>query len=401
MYKRPVPVGDLRFGMYVAELDRPWVGTPFAFQGFMLQTERQLQALRKFCRHVFVDSGLSEARAAIPARPASQQSSAAAAFEIHGKAGYTAQSVLAHEIEAAGQLYSQTVKALQDFVEPLERGSTALDGAEVQRLVNALADTIIRNPDALLLASKMREMDDPAHARALQVSVYMMVFGRFLQREPDDIGLLGLLGLLQDVGNARLPISLLLKHGHDLTREQAEILKKHVELSAHIIGIAAGLPPRLANLVLLHHERQDGTGYPRGLRGYQIGLHGSIAAICDAYEALLAPPPYGDAKTPSEAIKLLLSERGTAFHGPLLEQFVRCMGAFPVGSAVELSSGEFGVVVGEHVTHRLKPKVLVMIDRAHRIIRERKIVDLANEPELRIRRTLEQGQLAFDPRRLL
>jgi hypothetical protein len=201
MYKRPVPVGDLQFGMYVAELDRPWVGTPFAFQGFMLQTERQLQALRKFCRHVFVDVGLSNARA-IPARPASQQNSATAAFEIHGKAGYTAQSELAHEIDAAGQLYSQTVKGLQDFVEPLERGSTALDGAEVQRRVNALADTIIRNPDALLLVSKTREMDDPAHARALQVSVYMMVFGRFLQREPDDIRLLGLLGLLQDVGNA-------------------------------------------------------------------------------------------------------------------------------------------------------------------------------------------------------
>src|SRR5213075_516925 len=102
---------------------------------------------------------------------------------------------------------------------------------------------------------------------------------------------------------------------------------------------------RSSDLVLLHHERQDGTGYPRGLRGYQIGLHGSIAAICDAYEALLAPPPYGEAQSPADAVKHLLKERGTAFHGPLLEQFIRCMGAFPVGSAVELTSGEFGIVI--------------------------------------------------------
>jgi HD-GYP domain-containing protein (c-di-GMP phosphodiesterase class II) len=400
MYKRAVPVADLQFGMYVAELDRPWVETPFAFQGFMLQTERQLQALRKFCRHVFVDVAVSDVRAII-ARPASPQTSSAPAFEIQGKAGYTAQSELAQEIEAAGELYSQTVKALQAFVEALERGGTALDGSDLHRLVNALADTVIRNPDALLLVSKLREMDDPAHAKALQVCVYMMVFGRFLQREPEDIRLLGLLGLLQDVGNARLPVRLLLKHSHELTREEAEVLKKHVALSAHILGITTGLPPRLANLVLLHHERQDGNGYPRGLRGYQIGLHGSIAAICDAYETLLAPAPYGDAKTPSEAIKPLLDERGTAFHGPLLEQFVRCMGAFPVGSAVELSSGDYGVVVAEHITQRLKPKVLIIIDRAHRIVRQRKVVDLANEPDLRIRRSLEQGQLAFDPRRLL
>jgi HD-GYP domain-containing protein (c-di-GMP phosphodiesterase class II) len=400
MYKRAVPVADLQFGMYVAELDRPWVETPFAFQGFMLQTERQLQALRKFCRHVFVDVAVSDVRAII-ARPASPQTSSAPAFEIQGKAGYTAQSELAQEIEAAGELYSETVKGLQAFVETLERGGTALDGSELHRLVNALADTVIRNPDALLLVSKLREMDDPAHAKALQVCVYMMVFGRFLQREPEDIRLLGLLGLLQDVGNARLPVRLLLKHSHELTREEAEVLKKHVALSAHILGITTGLPPRLANLVLLHHERQDGNGYPRGLRGYQIGLHGSIAAICDAYETLLAPAPYGDAKTPSEAIKPLLDERGTAFHGPLLEQFVRCMGAFPVGSAVELSSGDYGVVVAEHITQRLKPKVLIIIDRAHRIVRQRKVVDLANEPDLRIRRSLEQGQLAFDPRRLL
>ena len=258
---------------------------------------------------------------------------------------------------------------------------------------------MIRNPDALLLASKLREMKAPAHARALQVSVYMMVFGRFLQREPDDIRLLGLLGLLQDVGNARLPTPLLLKHG-ELAPEESEMMKKHVELSAHIVGITSGLPPKLANLVLLHHERQDGTGYPRGLRGYQIGLHGSIAAICDAYEALLAPPPYGQGKSPADAVKILVKGRGTAFHGPLLEQFIRCVGAFPVGSAVELTSGEFGVVVGEHATQRLKPQVVVLLDHAHKLVHSRKVVDLAEEPDMRIRRTLEQGQLAFDPRRL-
>jgi len=400
MYKRAVPVSDLKFGMYVAELDRPWVGTPFAFQGFVLQTNRQLEALRKFCRHVFVDTERGDVRPSF-AKATAQQTTSSAAFEIQGKADYKAQSELAHEIKAAGDLYSQTVKGLQDFVETLEQGNMALDGSELQRLVNALADTVIRNPDALLLVSKLREMDDPAHARALQVSVYMMVFGRFLQREPDDIRLLGLLGLLQDIGNTRLPLTLLLKHRHDLTPDEAEIVRKHVELSSHIIALTAGLPPPLANLVLLHHERQDGKGYPRALRGYQIGLNGSIAAICDAYETLLAPAPYGDAKTPSEAIKHLLNQRGTAFHGPLLEQFVRCMGAFPVGSAVELSSGEYGVVVGEHVSQRLKPKVLVIIDRQHRVVRQRKILDLANEPDLRIRRSLEQGQLAFDPRRLL
>lgn len=398
MYQKAVAVADLQFGMYIKELDRPWIETPFAFQGFCLRTEQQLQALRKFCKHVIVDAARSEVSRSAPA-PSTPSASSAPAFAIHGTAGYKAQADLGREIEAASSLYSATCKALAKLLEPLETGAASLDGSEVHGLVNGLAESVIRNPDALLLLSKVREAKAAAHARALQVSVYMMVFGRFLQREPEDIRLLGMLGLLQDLGNARVPAALLQKHER-LTAEESEIVKRHVELSAHIVGITKGLPPRLEQLVLLHHERQDGTGYPRGLRGYQLGLHGSMAAICDAYEMLLAPPPYGEGQSAAEAVKLLIKERGTAFHGPLLEQFIRCMGAFPVGSEVELTSGEFGVVVGEHISQRLKPKVIVLLDAAGKLVLSRKIIDLANEPDMRIRRTLEQGKLGFNPRQL-
>src|SRR5688572_21295050 len=143
----------------------------------------------------------------------------------------------------------------------------------------------------------------------------------------------------------------------------------------------------------------------RGLKGYQIGLHGSIAAICDAYDALLAPPPYGEGRSPSAAVNLLLKERGTAFHGPLVEQFIRCVGSFPVGSPVELNSGELGIVIADNLLQRLKPKVILMLDRAGKPL-SRRIVDLATNPEIsrgepyRIRRTLEHGKLEFDPRAL-
>ena len=281
---------------------------------------------------------------------------------------------------------------MEALLRPLQQGAAALDGTEVERLAGVLADSVIRNPDALLLVSRRRETRVAAHARALQVSVYMMVFGRFLQREPDEIRLLGLLGLLQDVGKARLPSALFETPG-PFTGEAAALLQKHVELSAHIVGVTSGLPPKFANLVLLHHERQDGTGYPRGLRGYQIGLSGSIAAICDSYDALLAPPPHGEGRSSGQALKILAAERGSAFHGPLLEQFIRCMGAFPVGSLVELTSGEIGVVVAEHLMQRLKPKV--------HLLATRKLVDLAKEPELRVRRTLAEGHSAFGARELL
>ena len=403
MQKKPVSVGELQFGMYIAELDRPWTETPFMFQGFYLRTDPQLQALRKLCKQVFIDVARSGAHAM--ARPAGQApSSTAPGFRTNGTASYPDQTGVEKEIQVSSGLYAQALKALRELLQPFERGAAALDGQAVHDAVRGFAASVVRNPDALLLMSKMRDTSVTAHARALQVSIYMMVFGRFLQLERDQIQLLGLLGLLQDIGKTRLPGALLEKQ--DLTHEEGEILKKHVELSAHILGVTSGLPPKFAALALLHHERQDGTGYPRGLKGYQIGLYGSIAAICDAYDALLAPPPHGEGRSPSAAVNLLLKDRGTAFHGPLVEQFIRCVGAFPVGTAVELNSGEVGIVIAENPMQRLKPKVVLMLDRAGKPIVSRRIVDLATNPVMeggepyRMRRSLEQGKLQFDPRRL-
>jgi len=400
MNKKHISVGELQFGMYIAELDRPWTETPFMFQGFHLRTDKQLEALRKFCKHVFVDAARSE-----PAvRPGPNTAAAAAAtapgFRTQGTAQYPAQSRVENEIGVCAELYLQTFKALRDMLQP------PLDGAAVVRAINRLADSVVRNPDALLLMSKMRRTEAAPHARALQVAIYMMVFGRFLQLEREQIETLGLLGLLQDVGKARLPEALLAKREEELNPEEAEVLRKHVELSAHMLGVTPGLPSKFAPLALLHHERQDGKGYPRGLKGYQIGLYGSIAAICDGYDTFLAPAPYGEGRPSSAAVSLLLKDRGTAYHGPLVEQFIRCMGSFPVGTLVELTSGEVGVVVAEHLLQRIKPKVMLVLDRAGLRVPPGRVIDLAVNPALsggepyRIRRALEQNRLAFDPRRL-
>jgi HD-GYP domain-containing protein (c-di-GMP phosphodiesterase class II) len=400
MLKKTVAVSELRFGMFIAELDRPWAETPFAFQGFTLINDRQLETLRKLCRHVYVDV----ARGAAPA-PARASTPAVdltiPGFKIKGTSTYAEASGVKKEIRRAAGLYIQAQSVLHDFVQPLAKGRTALDGKAIHDVAKELAESVVRNPEALLLMGTMRETRVAAHARALQVSIYMMVFGRFLQLEGDQIHLLGLLGLLQDIGKTRLPAALLEKR--ELTPEEEEIFKKHVELSAHIVGIASGLPPKIASLTLLHHERQDGGGYPRGFKGYQIGLLGSIAAICDAYDALVAIPPYGHGLASSAALNGLLQGRGAAFHGPLVEQFIRCVGSFPVGTAIELGSGEIGIVVADNMLQRLKPKVMLLRDPAGAPLPAPKLVDLAADPQkqggesYRLRRALSQGAVKFDP----
>src|SRR5439155_686958 len=143
------------------------------------------------------------------------------------------------EVIPLAAVYAQTVAAVNELLRPLTQGSTVLEGREVKDSVTRLTDSVVRNPDALLLVSKLREKSAAAHARALQVSIYMIVFARFLELAREELELLGLLGLLQDVGKTQLPASIMEKQG-PLTPEQAEFAKKHVALSAEILKATPG-----------------------------------------------------------------------------------------------------------------------------------------------------------------
>src|SRR5690606_12256027 len=121
----------------------------------------------------------------------------------------------------------------------------------------------------------------------VDVAVYMTTFGRFLQLPVEQISLLGYLGLMQDIGKLRVPDTILFKRDR-LSAAEMEEAKKHVRHSIDILRETPGLPPRLAELAGLHHERHDGSGYPQGLTGKEIGMFGSIAAIADTFDALTA-----------------------------------------------------------------------------------------------------------------
>lgn len=399
MQRRQVPVDKLEFGMYVAELDRPWTDTPFMFQGFHLRTDEQLTMLRQHCKHVFVDPERTEAaespRSAAPA----------ANFKIRGSTRYPEAKPVEAEFRDAHTVYSQSITQIGELLSPLARPGGVLDGREIQESVTRLTDSVVRNPDALLLVTRLREKSAQAHARSLQVSIYLMVFGRFLELAREELELLGLLGLLQDVGKTRLPAGLLEKIT-PLSPEESELARRHVEFSAEILRATPGIPERLPALVTLHHERQDGTGYPRGLKGDQIGLYGSMAAIADTFDALTATRPYAEPLSPSSALSYLYKERGTGFHTELVEQFIQCVGVFPVGSVVELNSGEIGIVITQNLVRRLKPRVMVVLDAQGHPMHPHRILDLDKDPKVRpdepyrIRRTMEQTKLQVDPREL-
>ena len=397
MQRKQVTVGELQFGMFVAELDRPWTETPFMFQGFHLRTDQQLEALKKHCKHVFIDIERTEKPERRP--PPAQ-------FKIRGQTKYAEQVKVEIEYQAAAAVFSRSVAKVDELLKPVSKPGGVLDAKDVKESVTQLTDSVVRNPDAMLLVTRLREKSAAAHARALQVSIYLIVFARFLELAREELELLGMVGLLQDVGKTRLPAALMEKDGSSLTPEEIELYKTHEQHAFDILSATPGIHPRLPPLSQLHHERQDGSGYPKGLKGDQIGLYGSMAAIADSFDMLTAPRAQGEPLSPSAALSYLYKERGSGFHSDLVEQFIQCVGVFPVGSVVELNSGETGLVITQNLVRRLKPRVMIVLDAKGAPMRPHKILDLDRDPKwtpeepYRVKRTLEQTKLQVDPREL-
>ena len=396
--KRKISVDELQYGMYVWELDRPWTDAPFMFQGWVLQTPEQLETLRTYCRYVYVDSERSVA----VARPESE--AGVVPLPGIGQVEYVERATVEAELPQAENAFAETQLAMQESFEAVGAGE-ALDSGQIKTAVAKTTESIIRNPDALVLFSKLKERSSYLVGRATNVSIYMISFARFLGLGPDEIEKAGMVGLLQDVGNLRLSSELLEKRAR-LTPEEYDLVKKHVTHAVEILGATPGLPSWLPALAALHHERYDGSGYPNGLSGAGIGTIGGIAGIADTFDALTSKRPYAAPVPPSIALGMLHKMRGKAFHPELVEQFIRCIGIFPVGSVVELNSGEVGIVIAQNVEKRLQPRVMVVRTPDGQPLRPQKLLDLSKAPKAtpdeayRIRRTLEYGQAGVGVRDL-
>jgi len=397
MELKQISVDELELGMYVSKLDRPWTETPFVFQGFILRSQKQIDAMKRYCKHVFVDPEKED-------KSDIEGHAGLTAANIRGTTVYKDSATLDVELPRARSAIAETTNVLRQISRDVEVGH-AVDGPKVRQAAADITESVVRNPDAATLLVQLQEKSGGTFNRAIHVSVMMSIFGRFLQLPLEKVEQLGLLGLLQDAGKLKLPTALLEKR-EPLTPAETALYQTHVDHSVEILTKTPGLPNDLPGLASLHHEHFDGTGYPRGLRGVAIALPGMIAAIVDAFDTLVAPPPQGRHMSPSNALNVIYKGRGTLFQPALVEQFIQCVGIYPVGSAVELNSGEVGIVIAQNPLRRLQPRVMVVRDAKGFETRPYKMLDLAKEPKAtpdeiyRIRHTLEYDAIKVDPREL-
>lgn len=408
--KKKVSVTDLEFGVYVSELDRPWTETPFQYQGFKICHQEELETLKKYCQHVTIDLDkgidLTDLRPRLDCStvtpPATQNP--ILRDDQSRKIVYKEINSLESEFVAAKKIKNNTESLLKKAL--FSAATNAAIPIEIlQDSVNQITDSVIRNPSAMMLLARLGQKTENALNRALGVSILMIAFGRFLQLSREQLETLGMAGLLQDIGMTIVPEEILEKKG-PLNNVEMTICRSHVMYSVRILENSAVVNQKVLDIVSKHHERHHGSGYPKSLAGNEIGLLGSIAGLADFYDALTRPRPYAETFAPSNALNHIYGARNILFDGALVEQFIQCLGIFPVGSFVEMNSGEIGLVIADNSEKRLLPKVMVIIDAQGSPMPIQLILDLSKEPHVaprvpyRIKRTLNQDTIPLNTLKL-
>ncbi|MEI6736999.1 MAG: HD-GYP domain-containing protein, partial [Pseudomonadota bacterium] len=260
-------------------------------------------------------------------------------------------------------------------------------------------DSMVRNPDAMMWVARMREQDTLTYDHGLNVAINLVAFGRHLGYPKEQLSQLGVVGLLLDIGKIRISRELLEKNAR-LTPEEFSEIKRHVKHSVDILNQTANVNPDVLEGVAQHHERMDGSGYPQGLSGNKISLYGKMAGIADAYVAMTKKRPYAIAASPHEVLQLLSNWGGTQFQLDMVEHFIQSIGVFPVGSLIELSTGEVAVVVTHNKQKRLRPKVLVVTEEDKTLLKHPSVKDLiydVSDNPIYILRGLPSNSYGIDP----
>jgi len=403
--QRAVAVADLKLGMFICNLDRPWIETRFLFQGFSLTNTEDLEELRRLCRYVIIDTarGVEADRYLESLAPPSPQDALETILQKRGDGLVYKDTVsLEEELGPAREIYNDLNEIMGNIMEDV-RSRKKTDFGTVRVVVNGLIGSVLRNPDAFMWLSKLKQKDAYTYVHSIDACSLAVAFGRHLGLPQAELEHLAVGTLLFDVGKMRLPKDLLSKPGR-LTEQEFQLMRKHVEYSVQQMQAIDGICAESIEVAQHHHERFNGQGYPHGLKGTTTPIYGRIAGLVDCYDAITSDRPYSPAISQHDAIKKLYEWRNVDFQETLVEQFIQCLGIYPTGSMVELSTGEVGVVLAQNRVRRLRPKVLLILDENKVAYDFSPVKDLATETidkhgqPLEISQPLEPASYGIDPK---
>lgn len=376
---KKITAQQLRIGMFINDLECSWLKHPFTLNKFLIEDAQEIQKIRSAAiKSIEIDT--SKGLDVLPVKTKYVQTKPLKDIykRNQNKGGINNVKV---EMQAAKIAYSEAETFITNMMADVKMG-IQVELEQINPVINKLSESILRNPNALLGLSRIRTMDKYTFEHSVSFSVLMMSFAKSMGKDEEFIRLVGIGGLLHDIGKTLTPDHILNKPSK-LTADEFVIMKEHVVHSRLILEKTKGLSQISMDVAAMHHEKFDGNGYPKGLKGDEISFAGQMAAIVDVYDALTAERCYHKCREPAEALKFLLNGAGTHFNPELVKQFIQSVGIYPVGCLVLLNNNYLAKVI-EIKDNMLKPVVEVFLNAKKRSYVPRQIIDLSTQTEINI-----------------
>jgi HD-GYP domain-containing protein (c-di-GMP phosphodiesterase class II) len=374
---KKISVEQLCLGMHLQDFCGAWLDHPFWRTKFVLTDAKDIQLiLESPIKEVWINisKGLD-----INMDDTSSETVQVIAEEIpptppvvQKKTSFT------DEVKRAANICAKGKEAVVSMFQEARMG-LAIEAEAAAPLVEEISNSVLRNPGALISLARLKTADDYTFMHSVAVCALMIALARKLGLDEQQTRDAGMAGLLHDLGKAMIPMEILNKPGK-LTDEEFDLVKTHPEEGHKLLLGGIGISEMTRDVCLHHHEKIDGSGYPKGLNGETMSLFAKMGAVCDVYDAVTSNRPYKAGWDPAESIKRMAEWKGH-FDPAVFQAFVKSLGIYPIGSFIRLESGKLGVVVEQGEQSLLKPKVRVFFSTKSQAYIKPETIDLARSPE--------------------
>jgi HD-GYP domain-containing protein (c-di-GMP phosphodiesterase class II) len=379
---KKIKIEELKIGMFIEDLDRPWFKHPFLTNKKRITSREQIEKLEAYgILEVYIDpkKGLDFPQdLTIPEEPAF--SSEEIVGRIEEKQDTSQPPSLPEEIPLEKELGSARIvqqeahTIIREVMQDVRLGKN-VESEKVKVVVSRMIESIFRNRDALASLTRIKEYDDYTFVHSINVCILCLTLGRHLNFHAEELQQIGIGALLHDAGKMKVPLQILNKPGR-VTEEEFFEIKKHPLYSMEVLEKAGGIPEASKQIALQHHERYNGRGYPYNLQGEEISKFGQISAIVDVYDAITSDRVYKKALSPYEGMQKIYEWAKIDFNQTLVERFIQCVGIYPIGTFALLDTGEMGVVSSINHEKLLRPNIHLIYQNFKNRYPQPMVVDL-------------------------